>query len=524
LLAPSNFSTEVLRRLPPAQVELQRRRIEAQRRDVERRGDEIRKNCETFSGFVKEAWHVVEPIHPLRWGWALDAMAEHVDYALQGQILRLLMNVPPGMMKSLMVCVFAQAWEWGPAKRPGSSYLSASWNGDFATRDSRKTRDLLQSAWYQSLWPNVKLTRTAEDDFANSSFGTRVAKPFVGLTSGRADRLVWDDPHSTEKAESDAEIARATRVLRESVPTRINDPVRSIIIGIMQRLRENDCSGVIEQLGLNYTRLVLPMEFEPERRCHTVLGLENGQTVTFTDPRTEEGELLFPERFPRDVVERDKLSLGEYGTAGQFQQRPVPREGGEFKRHWFEIIETCPAGGRFTRAWDLAATKGGGDWTVGVLMKMLGGIYYVLDVVRLQGSPAEVDSAIKTQATQDAAFYGKRDYRVRLPQDPGAAGKSQKASHSALLDGFTFSILPVTGDKVTRARPLASQAGAGNVKILKGPWNTVFLDELCTFPNAFNDDQVDAVADAYNDLVSTAPTGGIVAMPIIVTGSRPSPG
>jgi predicted phage terminase large subunit-like protein len=488
------------------------RQAEIDKADIAENREAILERCKTFPGFIKEAWHVVEPVHHLHWGWALDAMTDHMQGVFNGDIIRLLMNVPPGFMKSMMVCVFSQAYEWGPLGRRSSTYLSASWNEEFAVRDSRKTRDLIQSAWFQELWPDVHLTRTGEANFANSDFGTRTARPFVGLTSGRADRLVWDDPHSTEKAESDKDRARATRVFRESVGSRINDPVKSAIIGIMQRLHENDVSGVIEQLGMDYVKLILPMEFEKDRRCVTFV---NGKQF-FIDPRKREGELLFPERFPRDVVERDKIPLGEYGVAGQFQQRPTPREGGTFKRHWFDIVEAAPALGNKCRAWDLAATKGGGDFTVGVLMQRCPtGIYYILDVVRLRGSPKMVDDAIKNTATQDG-----KTVRIRLPQDPGQAGKSQRAAHYSLLDGWTVRILPVTGEKSVRATPLSSQAEAGNVKLVRGPWNAAFLEEIGMFPNASFDDQVDAAADAHAELVAMVPQQVKHVGPMILTAPR----
>lgn len=494
------------------------RAADADRTHIAQHRDEILKRCETFGGFVKEAWHVLEPNTHLAWGWALDAMCEHMEAVFARQILRLLMNVPPGTMKSTLVSVMAQAYEWGPLNRPSMSYLTASWNKDFAVRDSRKTRDLIQSAWFQELWP-ITFTRNAEDDFANDKFGSRAAKPFLGLTSGRGDRLAWDDPHSTEKAESDPERARTARVFRESVTSRINDPVLSAIIGVMQRLHAKDVSGVIDELKMDYVKLILPMEFEVGRRCHTVLGMKkNGQRWEFTDPRKIEGELLFPERFPREVVERDKIPLGAYGVAGQFQQRPTPREGGIFKIEWFTIVDAVPALGKEVRAWDLAATKNGGDFTVGVKMqKSPQGIYYITDVVRLRGSPKDVDDAIKNTATRDT-----KAVRIRLPQDPGQAGKAQKAQHASLLDGFTFRVLPVTGDKHTRASPLASQAEAGNVKLLRGPWNAAFLEEIGMFPNANYDDQVDAAADAYNELVASAGANVPITAPLILTAPRSS--
>jgi hypothetical protein len=163
-------------------------------------------------------------------------------------------------------------------------------------------RDLVSSEWYQSLWP-VPLSRVAEMSFENSAHGFREAKPFASLTGGRGDRVIIDDPHSTETAESETERTRTTRIFRESVPSRMIDPKASAIVIIMQRLHENDVTGQALALKLGYVHLMLPMEFEPERRCILPTGFE--------DPRTEDGELLFPERFPRSVVERDKIPMEE---------------------------------------------------------------------------------------------------------------------------------------------------------------------------------------------------------------------
>lgn len=473
-----------------------KRKADAERVELARRiaadAERIRERCQPLAGFVREAWHVVEPSVDYVHGWHIDAICRHLEAVTSGEITRLLINVPPGTMKSLLCGVFWPAWEWGPRNRPELRYLGSSYSEHYAKRDNRRMRDLVASEWYQTLWGDrVKLTRSGEMAFANTRTGFRQGVPFSRLTGGRGDRVIIDDPHSVDGAESEAERLSTVRTFRESVPTRLNDPQRSAIVVVMQRLHEADVSGTILALGLGYEHLMLPMEFEPERCCRTSIG--------FTDPRTEEGELLFPERFPRAVVERDKVPLGSYAVAGQFQQRPSPRSGGLFQRGDFEIVDAVPAGAKRCRAWDFAASKARPgrqpDWTVGLRMAEADGIFFVETIARGRWSPAEVERNLKNMATQDGPMV-----MIRMPQDPGAAGKADAATKIKVLAGFPIRVLSVTGDKATRAKPASAQAEAGNVKLVRGDWNEVFLDEICAFPNAQFDDQVDAFADALNEL------------------------
>lgn len=469
-----------------------RRAAEAERERVTKDGERIRARCRSLSGFIREAWHVVEPSSDYVHGWHIDAICDHLEAVTNGEITRLLINVPPGTMKSLITGVFWPAWEWGPKSRPALRIIGSSYSEDYATRDNRRMRDLVTSDWYQALWGDtVQLTRSGERSFANTKTGFRQGVPFSRLTGGRGDRVIIDDPHSVDGAESEADRLSTVRTFRESVPTRLNSPERSAIIVIMQRLHEADVSGTILSLGLGYEHLMLPMEYEPERRCVTSIG--------FADPRTEEGELLFPERFPRSVVERDKIPLGSYAVAGQFQQRPAPRSGGMFQRGDFEIVDAVPAGAKRCRAWDFAASKQKPgkqpDWTVGLKMAYAGGIFYVEDIRRDRWSPSDVEKNLRNAASQDGITV-----TIRMPQDPGAAGKSDANTKVKLLAGYSVKVEPISGDKATRARPASAQAEAGNVKLIRAKWNEAFLDEVCSFPNAQHDDQVDAFADALNEL------------------------
>lgn len=432
--------------------------------------------------------------------WHIDFICEHLEAVTDGRINRLLINVPPGSMKSLLVSVLWPSWEWGPRGLRSMRYLTTSFSEGPVKRDTRKTRDLILSEWYQSLWPEVKLVRTAELSFANSGTGTREGVPFGSLTSQRGDRLILDDPHSVETAESEVERANTTRKFREGAINRLNDQERSAIVVIMQRLHEDDISGTILKLGMGYTHLCLPMELEVERRCTTEIG--------FTDPRQYDGDLLDPIRMPRATIDKLKRDTTEYAYAGQYQQRPAPREGGIFKRHWFEIVPAAPAGGRRCRGWDLAASKTATSaYTAGVRLSVLNGVYYIEDVARERGSAADVERLILGTAQSDG-----RSTTVSIPQDPGQAGKAQVAAFARLLAGFNCRFSPESGDKESRALPVSAQAEVGNIKIVKGAWNDAFLEEISSFPAGTYKDQVDALSRAFSVLVARSASLQVMEM------------
>lgn len=449
----------------------------------------------SLAAFARRAWPILEPATDLKWGWALDAICQHLEAVTNGDLKRLLMNVPPGSMKSLLTGVIWPAWEWGPKGLPHHRFLGTAHKQDLAVRDNLKCRRLIRSSWYQRLWP-IALTsdQDAKTKFENDKTGFREAMAFTSMTGSRGDRVILDDPHSVDDANSTVKLAGDITTFREALPSRVNNDQSAIVI-VMQRLHEQDVSAVAIELG--YEHLMIPMRFEEERRCATSIG--------WRDPRTTDGELMFPSRFPeRQVVELENV-LGSYATAGQLQQRPAPRTGGMFQRTDFEIVEAIPAGSRrIVRAWDFAATevKPGKrpDWTVGLKMSLVGDVFYVEDVTRGQWKPSVVEQTLLNTASQDG-----QQVTIRMPEDPGAAGKSDAQTKIKLLKGYPVKAERVTGEKSLRARPASAQAEAGNVKLVRGLWNTAFLDEVCVFPAGSNDDQVDAFADALNELALGVP-------------------
>jgi len=448
----------------------------------------------SLAAFARKCWPVLEPSTELKWGWALDAICEHLEAVTHGDLTRLLMNVPPGSMKSLLAGVIWPAWEWGAAGKPHHRFLGTAHAQTLAVRDNLKCRRLIASEWYQQRWPiGLTTDQNAKTKFENDATGFREAMAFTSMTGSRGDRVILDDPISADNANSDAELESARLTFTETLPTRVNND-RSAIVVIGQRLNERDTSGVILDLGLNYEHLCIPMRFEPDRRCVTGIGWQ--------DPRETDGELMFPDRFPEEQVATLERTMGSYAAAGQLQQRPSPRGGGMFRKEWFETIPAAPAGCRWVRGWDLAATKDDdAAWKAGVLIgRAPDGRYVIADVKRIQGSAAEVERLLSNTAGQDRAELGT--VRGSIPQDPGQSGKAQSQYLIKQLAGYDYRASPESGDKVTRAQPFAAQAEAGNVMIVSGEWNRDFLDELATFPMGKWKDQVDAASRAFDELVS----------------------
>lgn len=286
----------------------------------------------SLAEFAKRAWRVLEPQAVLKWGWSLDAICVHLEAVTSGEITRLLINVPPGCMKSLLTGVTWPAWEWGPKDYQSLRYVGTSHNEGLAIRDSTNCRRLIQSEWYQSLFDvNLTSDQNAKTKFDNDRTGFRQACSFSGITGYRGDRVILDDPHSVDDANSITKLDSDVRLFREALPTRVNNEHSGIIV-IMQRLAVGDISDVAIELG--YTHLCLPMEYEQGR---------SKWFIGSGDPRKNDGELLFPERFSAEKVAELKKALGSHASAGQLQQRPSPRGGGVLKTEWLKYYTVLPS-------------------------------------------------------------------------------------------------------------------------------------------------------------------------------------
>ena len=287
--------------------------------------------------FLTGAWPYIDP-SPWKDGWPIEAVAEHLQAVCDGDIKRLLINIPPRMGKSSITSVAFPAWVWAQREHtatsgPGVQFLCASYGSSLAMRDSVKCRRLIESAWYQSYWGDrFELTsdQNTKGRFLNDKRGERLITSVDAKVTGEGGSIIIvDDPNAANEAFSEANITATKDWWDGTMSTRLNDQKTGAMIVIQQRLAEDDLTGHILENDTEgeWTHLCLPMKFEKERSFVTSIGWE--------DPRTEENELLWPDRFGDKEVDRLERALGPFGAAGQLQQRPEPAGGGVIKSDWW---------------------------------------------------------------------------------------------------------------------------------------------------------------------------------------------
>lgn len=468
--------------------------------------------------YVDRAWHVVEPASPFIPNWHVDAICDHLEAVSAGQIRRLIINIPPRCMKSLNVAVFWPTWDW--ARHPERRWVFASYAQNLSFRDSVKCRRLIDSAWYQERWGHVyQLTgdQNEKRKFENDRTGHRIATSVGGTATGEGgDIIVADDPHKVDEVESELMLAEPVDWWDGTMSTRLNDPETGAFVVVMQRVHESDLVGHLLDRG-GFTHLCLPMEYEP---AHPFLWPD--------DPRTQDGELLWPERVGASAVTELKEALGSYRAAGQLQQRPAPAEGGILKRAWWRWYGQ-PAGDDehdrgdvptldgVIQSWDTAwKDKQTSDYVVGQVWGWRGAERFLLRQVRARMNEPEVKREIRSLAAWVAATFQDFDIHPILVEAANV-GPDIVADLRRSLPGIQSR--PAQGDKTQRAHAVAPQLEAGQVWLpgydeRSAPgWAQDLVTECAAFPNAAYDDQVDAMTQALLYLRDRRRTEGEIGRP-----------
>ena len=389
--------------------------------------------------------------------------------------------MPPGSAKSTYASVIFPVW-W-LAQHPGTSVISASHSLALAENFSRRVRSvLIEKKRYLGF--SVGRGRRSVDTWSTSNGGDYLSVGVKGAIAGRrADLVIIDDPI---RSQADAESARQRDHIWEwyksDVTTRLKPGAKVVLI--MTRWHPDDLGGqLLDQSGSEWRVVRLPALAEEGDPLGRVLGAP-----------------LWPEWEDHKALTRKRDLMGERAWSALFQQSPMPAGGRLFAVDRILMAQSGGDGEATVRAWDLAATGDTGrndpDWTVGVKLSLgKDGRYLVLDVVRMRGTPHQVEDLIANTARMDGV-----NVVVAIPEDPGQAGKSQMSYLTRQLAGFHVISARETGSKATRAMPLASQVEAGNVSIIEADWGRALLSEMQDFPWGRKDDQVDALVRAFSTL------------------------
>lgn len=479
-----------------------------------------RRSFRSHHAFTKGAWHIIEPGTMYRDNWHLKAISDHLELASAGHIRLLIINIPPRHSKSIGSSVTWCPWDWGPNGTPHTRWLYAAYAGALAIRDSLKARRIIDSPWFQKLWGHqFQLTgdQNAKMRFENSKTGYRLATSVGGLGTGEGgDRVIVDDPHNVQDAESDAVRETTVDWWSKAMSTRLNDPDTGCHVVVMQRVHESDVTGYelaertqAEILSGEVVHLCLPARFEQDRKCHTFLGGK----LFFEDPRTKEGELLWPERFTDRHLTVLEKKLGEYAAAGQLQQRPAPLDGGILKVNYIKkwpSDKPLPVFDFILQSYDTALTEQTqSDYTActvfGVFHEGAEAGVMIIDYWQEKlGYPALRKKVIEDWAAEYGAGVDSKN-RPRKGRRADAMIVEKKGSGISLLQDLRLALIPAVGynpghaDKIARAHMASPVLELGVIWTIESgskpgehiSWVRPLIDQLKKFPNASHDDGVD---------------------------------
>jgi predicted phage terminase large subunit-like protein len=477
--------------------------------------------------FVREAWSFLEPVSTLVWNWHLDLICHYLTLIKQGnfkdpstlQPEGIIFNVPPRTMKSLLITVFFPIWVWttDPARR----FMFVSYSEKLSTQHSVYRRSLIESEWYQRNWGHVfSLSRdqNVKSHYENSRRGTMFSTGMQATATGMGgDILIFDDPLNPEQAISQLEREAVNVRFDTTFRSRINDPVTGVKIIIMQRLHELDLTGhVLTRESSRWEHVSLPA-IAPEDKTWTFpqpnqeSNTESGQTIGQTTVRTQTqkaGALLWPERLPQSFLDGQRIGMGSWAFNGQYQQSPAPLDGGIIKRAWVRFYRELPAHFDFmVQSWDCTFSGGSdNDFVAGQVWGRSAGKYYMLPYRTYE----RLDFGPTMAAIKSCHAKFPRAHAILI---------EDKANGPAIISELQKEIPGVVavnpeGGKIARAQATAPLWEAGSIElpdpqIFGAHWMEDYLHNICAFPKAAHDDDMDATSQALIYMRSRL-GGGIV--------------
>ncbi len=476
--------------------------------------------------FMKQAWHAIEGDKPFTEGWHIKIICEHLEAVAARKIKNLIINLPPRCCKSSLVSVAFPAWVWLTA--PTEQFMYCSYASSLALRDSVKCRRLLLSPWYQERWgKRFQLVgdQNTKGRFDNTATGYRISTSTGSSITGEGGSfLIADDPNNSLEGESEVKRERTIEWWNQIWSTRLNDKKNDCRVVVQQRIHERDITGYItshDDLS-EWVKLILPMEYEEKMRSITV-ALPSTKGKVWEDPRKNEGDLLWPERFDAKAVNSLKNALGSsYAIAGQLQQRPSPESGGIIKKDWFQWWKDVepPQIDFVVQSWDTAFSTGK---TSSYSACTTWGIFYdhnyIENIILLSMWRGRVEYTELREKAKRLYFDYRDTGKEREPRFKGRPIDlfliESKASGDPLIkDLISAGIKPLAicppykNDKVKRVHFITPLIEGGKVWLpARGPsFDTLlpfadeFIELAASFPNLESNDVIDTMSQAFMKL------------------------
>ena len=435
----------------------------------------LRTDLKTFS---RKAFRTLNPGSLFDPNWHIDAVTYNLENAAFGHAKRVIINIPPRSLKSVLASVALPAFILG--HNPGARLICVSYSQSLAGKLSRDFRRVLESDWYRRIFPKTIVSKDTEDILETTAGGARLSTSVGAVVTGfGAGTIIIDDPMKPDEAPSQAARERVIRYYRETLFSRLDSKVTGVIILVMQRLHEDDLAGHLLREG-GWTHLNLPAIATAD----AIIELGNGNTHV-----RRIGDVLHPNREPQSALDELRRNLGSAAFEAQYQQAPVPETGNMVKREWLQTYRPPldRSGMRIAQSWD-TALKGDSraDYSVCTTWAERGGQHFLLDVFRKQlDFPGLIKAAI--------SLYREHRPNAVLIEDHGSGTSliQQLRSQQQIYAIGRRS----KDDKTTRLSTVLPAFEAGKVVFPHdAPWLPQMLSELFGFPSARYDDQVDSIS------------------------------
>src|SRR3984957_11568508 len=440
-----------------------------------------------FRVFVQKVFLTLTPGQTYISSWHIDAIAYQLERVRRGEIKRLIINMPPRSLKSIMASAAFPAFILGldPTRR----IICASYSGELAKKHSNDFRAVLDSSWYRSTFPGTRVGpfKNNETEIELTARGFRLAASVGGTLTGRGgDIIIIDDPLKPDDAFSETKRTGANQWFTNTLLSRLDDKRTGAIVVVMQRVHMDDMTGFLTEQSDEWEILNLPAIADHDSSVSCWEGKPHFR---------KSGEVLSPEREPPYVLDALKTMIGSDAFSAQYQQMPVPPGGAMVKRHWIVRYKDLPPASErimVMQSWD-TANKGGpqNDWSVCTTWVVARkNRWYLVDVWRARVDYPSLKSTVEAHAKQWKA--------QRVVVEDAGAGTMLVQELQSHVSGI-IAVKP-EGDKASRMAVASAKFEAGQVMLAdRAGWLADLESELFAFPGGKHDDQCDSISQALLD-------------------------